>query len=186
MAIAAMTKNGRSAVSASVVPRALVEVGSQAWWILEPDIGHVSRVERMVAMRFRSAREGEKTASADGVPVEAHHTYTETTKQVEEYAIGLGLQAPRVDTSKRWRVFVYGSERLRTAGCRIKEMFADIDLPSVYPLFSGYSHGELFALLREFEHIVRGNLGSQYRSVTNQKQFTLASLETPYLGFLPR
>jgi hypothetical protein len=153
------------------VTRALVEVASQAWWLLEPDIGHVSRVERMIAMRFRSAREGEKTASDDGVPVEAHHTYTETTKQVEEYAMGLGLQAPRVDTSKRWHVFVCGSERLPTASWRIKEMFADIDVPTVYPLFSGYSHGELFALLREFEYMVRGDLGSHYRSVTNQKSF---------------
>lgn len=170
-AIAAMTKNGHSAVSASVVTRALVELASQAWWLLEPDIGHVSRVERMIAIRFRSAREGEKTASADGVPVEVHHTYTETTKQVAEYAKGLGLQAPRVDTSKPWRVFVCGNEMLPTASWRIKEMFADIDLPSVYALFSGYSHGELFALLREFERTVRGDLGTHYRSVTNQKSF---------------
>jgi hypothetical protein len=50
-------------------------------------------------------------------------------------------------------------------------MFADIDLPSVYPIFSGYSHGELFALLREFEQTVRGDLGPRYRSVTNETSF---------------
>ncbi len=142
-AIAAMTKNGSSAVSASVVTRALVEVASQAWWLLEPDIEHVNRVERMIAMRYRSARQGEKTAIADGVPVEAHPTYTETTKQVAEYAKGLGLQAPRLDSSKPWQVLVCGNERLPTASWPIKEMFADIDLPSVYSLFSGCSHGKV-------------------------------------------
>jgi hypothetical protein len=125
----------------------------------------------MLAMRFRSAREGEKAASADGVPVEERHTYTETKKQVEAYAERLGLHAPWVDTSKSWQVFVCGDERLPTASQRIREMFAEIDLPSVYPVFSAYSHGELFALLREFEQTVRVDLGPSYRSVTNETSF---------------
>jgi hypothetical protein len=170
-AIAVLTKGTRSAVSASVLARALVEAASQAWWLLEPDIGHVKRVARSAALRYRSACEGEKAATADGVSADEHPGYTETKAQVEQYANGLGLGDLSVDGSKRWTVYVCDSERLPTASWRVEELFSGIDLPSVYKVFSGYSHGEVFALLRDFELPAQGDLGTHYRSVVNEDSF---------------
>jgi hypothetical protein len=59
-AMVVLTNAEHSAVSVSVLARALVEVASQAWWLLEPGIGHANRVRRLLALRCRSAREGEK------------------------------------------------------------------------------------------------------------------------------
>ncbi len=184
-AIAALTADLHSAISASVVTRALVEVSSQAWWLLEPGIGHSKRVQRMLALRYRSACEGEKTAIAEGVPEKDLHTYAETKEQVARSARDLGLAAPEVDRSKPWTVYVCGEERLPTASWRVKEMFSDIDVPSIYALFSGYSHGELFVMLREFEQAARGNLGMHYRSIVNVESFKGAVAVASYALYPP-
>lgn len=170
-AIAALTRELHSAVSASVLARALAEVASQAWWLLEPGIGHVKRAARSVALRYRSACEGEKAAMADDVPAEAHPSYTETKAQVTQYAHELDLGPLNIDRSKPWTVYVCGSERLPTASWRVEKLFSGIDLPSVYPVFSGYSHSELFTLLRDFELLARGDLGRHYRPVVNEDSF---------------
>jgi hypothetical protein len=167
-AIAVLT---HSAVSASVLARALVEAASQAWWLLEPEIGHVKRVARSAALRYRSAAEGEKAAKADGVPASEYPGYTETKEQVEQFAHDLGLGALSIDRSKQWTVYVCGSERLPTPSKRVEMFFSGIDLPSVYPDFSGYSHSEVFALLRDFELQAQGDLGTHYRSVVNEDSF---------------
>lgn len=184
-AIAVLTTGAHSAVSASVVARSLVEIASQAWWLLEPGIGHVRRVRRQVALRYRSACEGEKAAAADGVPDAEHATYTETTAQVARHAQALGLEIPGVDTSKPWPVYVSGDERLPTASRRVMGLFGGIELPSVYPVFSGYSHGELFALLREFEHVAQGDLGPHYRSIVNEDSFKGAVAVASYALYPP-
>jgi hypothetical protein len=184
-AIAALTREPHSAVSASVLARALAEAASQAWWLLEPGIGHVKRVARPVALRYRSACEGEKAATADGVPADEHPGYTETTAQVEQYAHALDLGRPSVDRSKPWTVYVCGTERLPTASWRIKELFSGIDLPSIYPVFSGYSHGELFALLRDFELLTHGDLGMHYRAVVNEESFKGAVAVASYALYPP-
>src|SRR6266851_5122 len=160
-----------TAVPASVLVRALVEVASQAWWLLEPDIGHVRRVRRVQALRYRSAVEGEKAAHADGVPPDEYSHYTETKAQVEHYAQALGLEAPGIDTSKPWRVYVCGSERLPTASHRVKELLKDIDLPSVYSIFSGYSHGELYTQWREFELAMDGTQQFCGNPTVNEQSF---------------
>lgn len=183
--IAAIATVERATVSASALARTLVEVASQAWWLLEPGIGHLGRVQRMLALRYRSACEGEKTAMADGVPADEHPSYTETTAQVTQYAQMLGLETPSVDRSKPWPVYICGSERLPTASWRVKELFSGIDLPSVYPLLSGYSHGELFALVREFEQVARGDLGTHYRSVLNEDSFKGAVAVASYALYPP-
>ncbi|MGH3401314.1 MAG: DUF5677 domain-containing protein [Streptosporangiaceae bacterium] len=155
-AIVALMSGEFTATPTSVLVRALIEVASQTWWLLEPDIGHVKRVCRLLALRYRSADGGESAARADGLCPDEYHDYTETTADIKQYAHDLGLEAPRVDSSRPWRVYVCGSERLPTASYRVKAMLKDIDLPSVYPILSGYSHGELFALWREFEIAMDG------------------------------
>lgn len=184
-AIAALTREPHSAVSASVVARALAEVASQAWWLLGPGIGHVKRVARSVALRYRNACEGEKAAMADGMPADDHTEYTETKAQVEQYAHDLGIETLSVDRSKPWKVYVCGSERLPTASKRVEMLFSGIDLPSVYPVLSGYSHGELFTLLRDFELLTRGDLGAHYRSVVNEDSFKGAVAVASYALYPP-
>jgi hypothetical protein len=184
-AISALTKEAHSAVSASVLARALAETASQAWWLLEPGIGHLKRVARSIALRCRSAYEGEKAASADGIPADEHSGYTETREQVEQYAYALDLQPPVVDRSKPWIVYVCEGERLPTASWRIKELFSGIDLPSAYPVLSGYSHGEIFTLLRDFELVAHGNLGAHYRPVVNQETFKGAVAVGSYALYPP-
>jgi hypothetical protein len=136
-------------------------------------------------LRYRSAVEGEKAAKADGVSEAEYYTYTETTAQVTERSQELALEAPRVDKSKPWPVYVCGSERLPTASYRVKDMFSGVDLTSVYPLFSGYSHGELFALWREFELIADNTLGVYYRPVVNAESFKGAVAIATYALYPP-
>lgn len=160
-----------TAVPASVLVRSLVEVASQAWWLLEPGIGHVNRVRRVLALRYRSATEGEKAAQADAIPLDEYHLYTETKAQVEEHAQELGLELPGVDNSKPWRVYFCGSERLPTHGYRVRQMLKDIDVPSVYNIFSGYTHGELFTLWREFELAAIGTQQLGRNPMINEQSF---------------
>src|SRR5258708_15763077 len=57
-AMVVLTTGEHSAVSVSVLTRALVEVASQARLLLEPGIGHANRVRRLLALRYRSGRGG--------------------------------------------------------------------------------------------------------------------------------
>lgn len=164
-----------TALPASVLVRALVEAASQAWWLLEPDIGHANRVRRALALRYRSASEGEKAARADGIPPGEYHNYTETKAQVEYDSQALSLGHPGVDASRPWRVYYCGSERLPTASRRVQDMLEDIDVPSVYALFSGYSHGELFAHWREFTLAVDGAGQICPNPVINEQSFKTAT-----------
>jgi hypothetical protein len=90
-----------------------------------------------------------------------------------------------VDRSKQWTVYVCGSERLPTPRKRVEMLFSGIDLPSVYPVFSGYSHGEVFALLRDFELLAQGDLGTHYRSVVNEDSFKGAVAVASYALYPP-
>jgi hypothetical protein len=138
-----------TAIPVIVLARALVEVAGQAWWLLEPEIGHVKRVSRLLILRYRSAVEGQRAAEADGLAEADYHIYTETTAQVEAVSRELQLAAPC--WSKKDRTYVCGIEKLPSATDLIRGMFAKVDVPSVYNLYSGYTHGQRFALLREFE-----------------------------------
>jgi hypothetical protein len=170
-AITTLTSGDFTAVPASVLVRALVEVASQAWWLLEPGIGHVNRVRRLQALRYRSAVEGEKTAKAMGLAADEYHLYVETEAQVARYSEQLQLEIPRVDGSKGYTVYECGSERLPTPSYRVIAMFDGVDLPSVYRHFSGYSHGDPFVLWREFVLTAAGDTGPRYSPVINEDSF---------------
>lgn len=163
-AMVALMTGAFTAIPVIVLARALVEMAAQAWWLLEPEIGHVSRVCRLQVLRFRSAREGERAAEADGLPEERYHLYTETTAQVEEYSRGLKLPVP-----ERSKVGTYtcGSEKLPSTTNLIGGMFDQVDVPSVYNLYSGYSHGMRFALRREYEELTGPDRGMYYCAVLN-------------------
>lgn len=126
-------------VPASVLARSMAEVSSQAWWLLEPGLGHVRRVRRAQALRYRSACEGARAGEEDGAPL--GERYAETKAAVEQYSRDLNLDVPR----QEGHVYVCGKERLPSASARVVAMFAEVDVPSVYSLLSGFPHGELHA-----------------------------------------
>jgi hypothetical protein len=160
--------------------RALVEVASQAWWLLEPGIGDVNRVRRLQMLCYRSAVEGEKTAKAMGLASDEYHYYAETKTQVASYSEQLRLEIPRVDRSKGYAVYECGSERLPTSSYRVRAMFDDVDLPSVYPHFSRYSHGDPFVLWREFALTAAYDAEPRYSPVINEGSFRNAVTVASY------
>lgn len=168
-----------SAVPVVVLARSLLEAASQAWWLLEPEIGHRRRVKRLQALRFRSGVEGERAAEADGAAPDQYHRYTETTDQVMRFSQALGLAIPSQDRN----VYVCGGERLPTASRRVVMMFADVDVPSLYHLYSGFPHGELFALRQGFEQV--GDRGLHWRPTLNVDTFKGVVAVTSYAFYPP-
>lgn len=148
-AMVTLMEAGSSPVAPVVVlARSLVETANQAWWLLDPQIGFIDRVRRLQALRWRSALEGERAAEADGASPDQYASYTDTLANVERDSRELGLEIPE---RAAHGVYVCGTQRLPTPSCRVPQMFAAVDVPSVYNLFSGFTHGELFALRRVFE-----------------------------------
>ncbi len=94
-AMVALMTGAFTAVPIIVLARALVDVASQAWWLLEPEIGHVARVCRHEVVRHRSAVEGQRAAKADGLAEADYRVYTETTGQLEERSRALNLPEPQ-------------------------------------------------------------------------------------------
>jgi hypothetical protein len=69
-----------------VIARAAMEAGSQAWWLLDPEIAARSRVIRSVLMREASAKYLEKAAQ-ELDPVNGHAaSYSEDPAMVASYA----------------------------------------------------------------------------------------------------
>jgi len=180
-AMAALMTGGFTAVPVVVLARSLTEMTSQAWWLLDPGIGHIGRVRRLQALRYRSADEGQRAAAADGVPEDERYLYTETISQVGEYSRRLDLEAP----SKDGRVYVCGSERLRSASRRVKYMFGEVDVAGVYNLYSAFSHGELFALWQGFEKTTEGSQHIHYRPAVNEESFKGAVAVASYALYAP-
>jgi len=54
-------------------------------------------------------------------------------------------------------------------------MLGDIDLPSVYPIFSGYSHGDFFTLWREFDLAMKGTQQLCRNPAINEQSFRNAA-----------
>jgi hypothetical protein len=135
--------------------------------LLEPEIGHIRRVHRLQVLRYQSGIEGQRAAQADGIPPEEYRLCSETEAQIEEYSRALNLALPRQSGG---RAYICGDEKLPSATALVRGLFDKVDVPSVYNLYSGYSHGQLFALGREFEPVTSDH-GIHYRLVTNEQSF---------------
>lgn len=148
LAMAASIHGGiRTAIPAVVLARAVAEVCSQAWWLLEPGVGARGRVERLQSLRLRSALEGEQAAKADGIDEADWHEYTERQELVHEYSRKLGLDDPRKDRY----AFVCGTQRMPSLSRNVAAMLSDVGVEGAYKIHSGFAHGELFALWQGFE-----------------------------------
>jgi hypothetical protein len=73
--------------------------------------------------------------------------------------------------SKEGHVYVCGGERLPTPSRRVKGMFEEVDVPSVYRIYSGFSHGELFALWQGYEIRADGRQADYYLPAINEQSF---------------
>jgi hypothetical protein len=177
-AMVALMTGVSTAVPAVVLARALVEVAGQVWWLLEPGIGHVGRIERLQILRFRSAVEGQRAAEADGLPAAMYGQYTETTAQVEDSSRRLDLVVPA--WSKRDRAYICGNEQLPSAASLVRGLFDMVDVPSVYNLYSGYAHGHAFALGREH---VQDSMS--YQPLVNEDSFKGAVAVASYALYPP-
>src|SRR6266567_997941 len=124
--MAALMTGAYTAIPAIVLARALVEVTSHAWWLLEPEIGHVKRVCRLQVLRHQSAVHGQRAAEADGVPDDDYHTYTETVAQVAAASEALALVAPRWPGSDR--THICDSVKLPSATTLVRDMFSRVDV----------------------------------------------------------
>lgn len=164
-AMTALMTGAFTAVPTMVLGRSLIEATSRAWWLLEPGIGAIARVERYQAARYAGAVEGERAMLADGVPEEEVGLYTETPSQVGEYSRKLGLAAPM----NKGHVYVCGDQRLPSPWRRVVDMFEEIDVPGAYNYYSGFSHGEHYALQHAFEETIGLDGHHFYLPVVNEE-----------------
>jgi hypothetical protein len=172
-----MHADSSSAAPVMVQARSVVETASQAWWLLDPQIGFIDRVQRLQALRFRSAREGERAAAADGASQDHYASYTETLADVERDSQTLGLEIPK---RAAHGVYVCGTQQLPTPSYRVTQMFDAVDLPSVYNLFSGFTHGELFALRQTFEVADIKRYAIRRKAPSNEELFKSAVAVTAF------
>jgi hypothetical protein len=172
-----MQADSSSAAPVLVLARSVVETASQAWWLLDPQIGFIDRVQRLQALRWRSACEGERAAAADGAAQDQYASYTETLADVERDSQTLGLEIPE---RAAHGVYVCGTQRLPTPSCRVRQMFDAVDVPSVYSLFSGFTHGELFALRQAFEVADIKRYAIRRKALSNEELFKCAVAVTAF------
>lgn len=163
--MAALMTGAFTAAPLAVLARSLIESASRAWWLLEPGIGVLARVERLLAARYASAVEGERAAKADGATIAEFGLYTETVAAVQNCSRDLGLPVPTRDGY----VYVCGEQRLPSSSQRVIDMFSEIDVPSVYSLYSGFSHGEVYALRQAFHETTEPDGHHYYCPVINEE-----------------
>lgn len=169
-----------TAIPAIMLARGLVETAGQTWWLMEPGIGHIRRVQRLQILRYRSAVEGKKAAEADGVPEDQYDSYTETITEVEEDSRRLKLDVP----IKRGNTYSCGGEELPSATSLVRGLFDKVDVPSIYNLYSGYMHGQRFALLREFYRTMDGS-DIHYQPMVNTTSLDCVAAAAIYALYPP-
>jgi hypothetical protein len=146
-AAAALMTGEFTIIPTAAILRSIVDAASQAWWLLEPDIGLVARVRRMQAIRFRNASQGEWVARKLKIPLEEFRHYTETTEQVAEFSRRLSLEEP----SRRKDAYMCGDQELPRPMSRASAIFADVEALTVFDLYLSFMQGELFSLWQAFE-----------------------------------
>jgi hypothetical protein len=129
----------------NVMARAAMEAGSQAWWLLEPEIGARRRVIRSTLIRAQSAKYLEKAAQElDPVNPRAAN-YGEDPPKANAIAKNLGLTChnKKIHGSRRWTC---ETETLPTYTERAMEFQKHVFAPAAYAIYSGAAHAELYAV----------------------------------------
>jgi hypothetical protein len=134
-----------TAYLSNVIARAAMEAGSQAWWLLDPEIGARRRVIRSVLIRAQSAKYLEKAVlELDPVKGQAAN-YGEDPAKAAAHAKNLGLTCNnvRIQGVRRWTC---ETETLPTYTERATEFQKHVFAPAAYAIYSGAAHAELYAV----------------------------------------
>jgi len=134
------------ALAVPVLTRSAIDLGAQAFWLLDPDIGARERVARLQTMRLDSAREGVRAVTSAGFGDDAHE-YSETEESVAERSGDWGL-AERTDKHGK----VLGYEQVLPGATVLAEQLLSAPMGDTaaapYRLYSGITHGKLYALMQ--------------------------------------
>ena len=126
---------------ANCLARSALEAGSQAWWLLEPDIGARRRVARFLLIRASSARSLKETSKALGL---APRDYGETVEAVRDYAASLGLTLVSANGGKTWSC---GPDELPGYTARARAFERALRAVGSYNIYSGSAHAEWHAII---------------------------------------
>jgi hypothetical protein len=125
-----------------VLARAVLEAGSQAWWLLEPGIGARRRVIRSILVRASSARYlGKAVRKLD--PAGTAADFGEDQVTVRAYAASLGLTYVCNDS----RVECEG-ERLPSYTARADDFERAVFITGAYSIYSGAAHAEMYSIVQ--------------------------------------
>jgi hypothetical protein len=140
--------------AADAVCRAVLEAGSLAWWLLDPDIDSARRTARFLLYRLDSAEETRKAVGAlELAPDEDPSEYGETVDSVLQEIGDLGWSVPETKSGRknlRKLIFDEQEEHWRGYTERAADLVAQIwpegGLP--YRLLSAVVHAGLSGLMR--------------------------------------
>jgi hypothetical protein len=118
--------------------RAAMEAGSQAWWLLEPNIGARNRVIRSILIRASSARHLGKAAGKLSSNAAA---FGEDQDTVRAYAASLGLTYVCNDDRVECE-----TEKLPSYNARAADFENAVFMTAAYAIYSGAAHAELYAI----------------------------------------
>lgn len=153
-ALPALVKPGASSYAADAVCRAVLEAGSLAWWLLDPDINAARRTARFLLYRLDGAVENRKAVGAlELAPDEDPSEYGETVEAVLQEVSELGWNVPETKSGKKdLEKLVFDGQKEQWPGFTaraadlVKEIWPQGGLP--YRLLSAVVHAGLYGLTR--------------------------------------
>jgi len=122
--------------------RAALEAAGVAYWLLEPNIGARERVARGLTDLMRSIRGARRFASKAGVDFDFDARFDDAATT----AAHLGLTI----TGEGWGRYV-GSDDLPSK-TELVEAISGPDNEGIYSIFSGFAHGEAWALFETLRY----------------------------------
>jgi hypothetical protein len=133
--------------TSSVLARAVMEPGAQAWWLLEGGIGARRRVIRSILIRASSARWLEKSVNS-AHPAGKPSDYGEDQARVTAYAKSLGLSY----TCNNKKAECEG-ESLPGYTARATKFEKAVGVSAAYSVYSGAAHAELYAVMQGWRDV---------------------------------
>ncbi|MFJ9901265.1 hypothetical protein ACIQPR_49020 [Streptomyces sp. NPDC091280] len=145
-ALRQMLANQMPVIGPTVVARSAVEIASTVWWLMEPGIGVRRRVCRELVLSLTSARRAKQVAQGMDVSqmvTDALQQESRVLQRVADLNIGQPTSGNRP---------VIEGEQAETATVQTAQMLRAVLPPndsaeSVYRVYSGVTHGELYALM---------------------------------------
>ena len=131
--------------------RAAMEAGSQAFWLLEPDIGARRRVARFMLIRASGARNRAEEVSLTD-PASAG-MYGETPEQLDAEAVRLGLRLEYRQTRKHRGQWWCEDDKLPGYTERNRQLERAMLSPAAYKIYSAALHAEWHAVIGGWDEV---------------------------------